>query len=66
MELFIGLWLRTQFWQQGKLHTVKAVLSDHSKIDKTKVLKPCGNFMQAKSTAEYSIGAFHGAFCNNF
>ena len=26
-------------------HTVKPVLSSHSKIDKTKVLKPCGSLM---------------------
>ena len=32
--------------------TVKPVLSSHSKIDKTKVLKPCGTLMQVK------VGAF--------
>ena len=32
--------------------TVKPVLSSHSKIDKTKILKPCGSSMQVKSTAE--------------
>ena len=32
------------------------------KIDKTKVLKPCGILMQVKSTAECSMGAF----CNTF
>ena len=31
---------------------VKPVLSVHSKIDKTKVLKPCGYLMQIKSIAE--------------
>ena len=40
------------------LSTVKS----HSKIDKTKVLKPCGTIMQVKSTAECSMGAF----CNTF
>ena len=34
---------------------MKPVLSGHSKIDKTKVLKPCGSLMQVKSTAECSI-----------
>ena len=42
--------------------TVKPVLSGHSKIDKTKDLKPCGSLMQVKSTAECSMGAF----CNTF
>ena len=41
---------------------VKPVLSSHSKIDKTKVLKPCGSLMQVKNTAECSTGAF----CNTF
>ena len=40
--------------------TVKPVLSGHSKIDKTNVLKPCGTLMQVKSIAECS----KGAFCN--
>ena len=44
------------------LITVKPVLYSHSKIDKTKVLKPCGSLMQVKSTAECSMGAF----CNTF
>ena len=35
-------------------YTVKPVLSGHSKIDKTKVLKPCGSLMQVKSIAECS------------
>ena len=41
---------------------VKPVLSGHSKIDKTKALKSCGSFMQVKSTAECS----RGAFCSTF
>ena len=43
------------------IFTVKPV-SGHPKIDKTKVLKPCGSLMQVKSTAECS----RGAFCNTF
>ena len=39
-------------------HTGKPVLSGHSKIDKTKVFKPCGSSMQFKSTAECSSGVF--------
>ena len=42
--------------------TVKPVLSGHSKIDKTKDLKPCGSLMQVKSTAQCS----YGTFCNTF
>ena len=45
-----------------KFNTVKPVLSDYSKLDKTKVLNPCGSLMQLKSIAECSMGAF----CNNF
>ena len=41
--------------------TVKPVLSSHLKIDKTKVLKPCGSSMQVESIAECSP---LGAFCN--
>ena len=44
------------------ISTMKPFLSDHLKIDKTKVLKSCGSLMQVKSTAECSMGAF----CNNF
>ena len=57
-------------------YTVKHVLSSHSKIDKTKVLKTFGTLMQVKSTAECSTGylnagqstaeCFTGAFCNTF
>ena len=43
--------------------TVKSVLSDHLKIDKTKVLKTKGSsLMKVKSIAECSLGAF----CNTF
>ena len=44
------------------LYTVKPVLSDHSKIDKTKVLKTNGSLMKVESIAECSLGAF----CNTF
>ena len=44
--------------------TVKPVLSSHSKIDKTKVLKTDGtcSLMQVESIAECSLRAF----CNTF
>ena len=42
--------------------TVKPVLSGHSKIDKTKILKTNGSLMNAESIAECSLGAF----CNTF
>ena len=37
--------------------TVKLVLSGHSKIEETKVLKPCGSLIQLKSIAECSKGS---------
>ena len=43
-------------------HTVKPVLSGHSKIDKTKILKTNGSLMKVKVIAE----CFLGAFCNTF
>ena len=43
-------------------NTVKPVLSGHSKIDKTKVLKTMGSLMKVESIAECSLGAF----CNTF
>ena len=46
----------------GKLGTMKLVLSGHSKMGKTKVLKPCGSSMQVESIAECPLGAF----CNTF
>ena len=42
--------------------TVKSVLSDHSKKDKTKVLKTNGSLMKVESIAECSFRAF----CNTF
>ena len=44
------------------ISTVKPVLSSHSKIDKTKVLKTDGSLMHVESIAECSLGAF----CNTF
>ena len=43
-------------------HTVKPVLSGHSKIDNTKALKQNGSLMKVESIAECSLGAF----CNTF
>ena len=42
--------------------TVKPVLSGHSKIDKTTVIKTNGSIMKVKSIAECSFGAL----CNTF
>ena len=44
------------------VYTVKPVLSSHSKIDKTKVLKTNGSLMKVESFAECS----KRAFCNTF
>ena len=44
------------------LNTVKPVFSDHSKIDKTKVLKANYSLIKVESIAECSLGAF----CNTF
>ena len=43
-------------------YAVKHVLSGHSKIDKTKVVKTNGSLMKVESIAECSLGAF----CNTF
>ena len=40
------------------MSTVKPVLSGHSKIEETKVLKTSGSLVQVKSIAECSSGAF--------
>ena len=42
--------------------TVNPVLSGHSKIDKTKVLKTNGSLMKVERITECSLGAF----CNTF
>ena len=42
--------------------TVKPVLSNCSKINKTKMLKTNGSLMKVESIAECSLGAF----CNTF
>ena len=36
-------------------NTLKPALSGHSKIDKLKVLKPCGSSRQVKSISEFSL-----------
>ena len=46
--------------QSGLRGTVKPVLSNHSKIDKTKILMINGSLMKAESIAECS------PFCNTF
>ena len=52
-----------QLKQQTTLDTtVKPVLSNHSKIDKTKVLNTNCRLMKGESIAECSLGAF----CNKF
>ena len=43
--------------------TVKSVLRGHSKIDKTKVLQPCGSIMQVESNLQ---NVPLRAFCNTF
>ena len=43
-------------------YKVKPVLSGHSKIVETKVLKTNGSLMKVESIAECSLGAF----CNTF
>ena len=45
-----------------KESTVKPVLSSHSQIGKTNVLKTNGSLMKVESIAECSLGAF----CNTF
>ena len=51
------------------LNTVKSVLSSHSKIDKTKVLKTNGSLMKVESIAECSplsiLQCFLPALSNN-
>ena len=46
------------YFQQYIEYTVNPVLSDHSKIDKTKVLNTNGSLMKVESIAECSLGAF--------
>ena len=41
---------------------VKPVLSAHSKVDQTKVLKTNGSLMEVESIAECSLGAFYNTF----
>ena len=51
-----------QILSKQYMHTVKHVLSGHSKIDKIKVLKTNGSLMKVESIAECS----KRAFCNTF
>ena len=46
----------------GTLNTVKSVLSGHSKLDKTQILKTNGSLMKVESIAECP----KRAFCNTF
>ena len=52
---------KTRF-SHDEAHTVKPVLSSHSKIDKTKVLKTNGSLMNGESITECSLGAFYNTF----
>ena len=59
--------LHTYLQEHGKVqerkksaHTVKPVLSDHSKKDKD--LRADGSFLQVESVAECSLGAFSNTF----
>ena len=47
---------RSGFTLCDPIYTVKPVLSGHSKIDKTKVLKTNGSLMKVESIAECSLG----------
>ena len=64
---FKGLWIKISIkWHVSvpEDYTVKPILSGHSKLDKTKVLKTNGtcSLMKVESIAECSLGAF----CNTF
>ena len=50
-----GLLLLHVVWMWNIVYTVKPVLSNHSKIDKTKILLTNGSLMQVKSIAECSL-----------
>ena len=54
--------LQHRGFKKAFAHTVKPVLSGHSKIDRTKVSKTNGSLMTVESIAECSLGAF----CNTF
>ena len=49
-------------FENFRYSTVKPVISNHSKIDKTKVLETNGSLMKVESIAKCSFGAF----CNTF
>ena len=40
------------------MNTVKSVLSGHSTLDKTRILKTNGSLMKVESIAECSLGAY--------
>ena len=55
------------YWERtlnriSKYSTVKPVLSGHTNIDKTKILKTNGSLMKVESIAECSLGAFYNTF----
>ena len=60
----LSLKFEGRYFQESRLSTgtVKPVLSGHSKIDKTMVLKTNDSLMKVESIAECSLGAF----CNTF
>ena len=62
LDLYIGWMPQHWHFEEAFAHTVKPVLTDHSKMDRTKVLKTNGSLMKVKSIAECSLGAF----CNTF
>ena len=49
-------------WLECLANALKPVLSGHSKLDKTKVIKTGDSLVQAESIAECCTGAF----CNTF
>ena len=57
-----GLICETNNFNRHRDSTLKPVLSDHSKMDKTKVLQTNGSLMKVESIAECSLGAS----CNTF
>ena len=53
-------WSRLHNDQNSENSTVKLVVSDHSKVDKEKVLKTNGSLMKNENIAENSLGAING------
>ena len=48
---WVGMWF-TGYYFQLMLYTVKPILSDHSKTDKTQILITNGSLMQVENIAE--------------